>query len=104
LRQILLKEARPGDQVAEPVVNERGMTILPKGARLTAAIISRLQKMNVVDLVVEGRDPGAPPPKTLGEQLSDLEARFRGLEGNATMMAIYRTAREHLTARAGGEG
>jgi len=98
-----MKEAKPGDEVAVPVVNERGMVILPKGAKLTASVIDRLQKMNVVELVVAGVDPNAPPPKTLDEQLAELDARFEGLDRNLTMMAIYRKAREHLDARADEE-
>ena len=99
MRQVYLSEAQPGDVVAEPVVNDRGMVILPKGAELTKAVIGRLQKMNVVELVVEGEDPNAPPPKTLEEQLEELEERFEGLDGNRVMMEIKSIAREHLVAR-----
>ena len=63
MRRLYLSEAAPGDVIAEPVVNERGMVILPKGAELTAPVIGRLQKMNVTDIVVEGDDPNAPPPR-----------------------------------------
>ena len=99
MRRIYLSEAAPGDVVAEPVVNERGMVILPKGAELTAPVISRLQKMNVTDIVVEGDDPNAPPPKSLEELLQDLDDRFEGLDQNPVMMQIKAIARDHLIAR-----
>jgi len=47
VRRLYVSEAQPGDVVAEPVVNDRGIAILPKGAELTAPVIGRLQKMNV---------------------------------------------------------
>ena len=99
MRRIYLSEAKPGDVVAEPVVNDRGMVILPKGAELTAPVIGRLQKMNVTEVAVEGEDPNAPPPKTLEELLEELDERFEGLEGNRTMMDIMSIAREHLVQR-----
>ena len=99
MRRLYLSEANPGDVIAEPVVNERGMVILPKGAELTAPVIGRLQKMNVTEIAIEGDDPNAPPPKTLDELLADLDARFEGVEDVPLMMEIKEIAREHLVAR-----
>ena len=99
MRRLYLSEAAPGDVIAEPVVNERGMVILPKGAELTPPVIGRLQKMNVTDIVVEGDDPNAPPPKTLEELLQDLDDRFQGLDQHSVMMEIKAISREHLVAR-----
>ena len=99
MRRLYLSEAAPGDVIAEPVVNDRGMVILPRGAELTAPVIGRLQKMNVTVIVVEGDDPNAPPPKTLDELLADLDARFEGVEDVPLMMEIKEIAREHLVAR-----
>ncbi|HAA77515.1 TPA: hypothetical protein DCE37_20580 [Candidatus Latescibacteria bacterium] len=99
MRRLYLSETQAGDIVAEPVVNDRGMVILPKGAELTAAVIGRLQKMNVTEVAVEGEDPNAPPPKSLDEQLEELDFRFEGQEGDRLMMEIKSIAREHLVAR-----
>jgi hypothetical protein len=99
VRRLYLSEAQAGDVVAEPVVNERGMVILPKGAELTVPVIGRLQKMNVTEVAVEGEDPNAPPPKTLEELLEELDERFEGLEGIRVMAEIKEIAREHLVAR-----
>ena len=63
MRLIILEEARAGDEVAEPVKNDRGIVILPEGAKLTLSLISRLQKMGVKELLVEGDDPNAPHPR-----------------------------------------
>lgn len=99
MRSVVLTEAEEGDVVAEPVVNDRGMVILPKGANLTSKVIDRLRNMNVTELVVEGEDPDAPPPKMREEQLEELEARFEGHENSPAMIAIREKAREHLQSR-----
>ena len=98
MRRLYLSETQPGDVVAEPVVNNRGMVILPKGAELTAPVIGRLKKMNVSEVAVEGEDPNASPPKTFEEQLTELEDRFEGLEEHRVMNEIQKIAREHLEA------
>ena len=96
MRAILLDEAKPGDEVAEQVQNDRGMTILSKGSKLTLSLIDRLRRMGVKEVSVEGNDPNAPPPKTKDELLDDLEARFEGLEENRLMMDIKQIAKQHL--------
>jgi len=93
---VTLDEAKPGDEAAEPVRNERGMVILPKGARLTVALIDRLRKMGVTEVALEGHDPNAPPPKSRDELLAELDERFEGLEDKPLMAEIKRIAREHL--------
>ena len=96
MRLILLDEAKAGDEVAVPVMNERGMVILPKGAKLSSKLIDRMEKMGVREITVEGDDPNAPPPKTLDELLEELEVRFEELENNKLMMDIKKIAKQHL--------
>ena len=99
MRTLALGEAQAGDVIAEPVVNDRGMVILPKGASLSGKVIDRLRNMNVIEVVVDGDDPNAPPPKTHETLVEELEDRFSRHATNATMMAIQTKAREHLDAR-----
>ena len=101
MRQIALDDAKPGDEVAQPVKNERGMVILPKGAKLSLPMIDKLRRLGVRELVVEGDDPNAPPPKTLNELLKELDVRFEGLEQHKLMMVIKEVAREHLVQHKG---
>lgn len=101
MRQVFLEDAKPGDEVAEPVKNDRGMVILPKGAKLSVPMIAKMRRMGIREVVVEGDDPNAPPPKTLDELLEDLDFQFEGLDNNKLMMAIKTTAREHLLQRKG---
>ena len=99
MRQIFLEDARPGDEVAVPVRTERGMVVLTKGSRLTAPLIDRMRRMGVRELIIEGDDPNAAPPKTLDERLAELDGKFEGREGSRLMMKIKDIAREHLLQR-----
>lgn len=102
MRTVLLSQAKPGDEVASPVMNDRGMVILPKGAKITQPLIDRMMRMGVVEVTLAGDDPNAPPPKTTDELLEELEARFQGQEGKPFMAEIKRIAKEHIQAKAGG--
>jgi hypothetical protein len=55
MRSITAAEARAGDIVAAPVVNDQGRTLLPKGARLSAAVLSRLEGWGVHDCASRAR-------------------------------------------------
>ena len=56
MRTVTAAEARAGDIVADPVVNDQGRTLLPKGTRLSSAVFSRLEGWGVYELCVEGED------------------------------------------------
>ena len=96
---ISIDKVRPGDQLAKPVTNEKGMVILPKGAGLTIFTVDSLRRRDIDEVTIEGHDPSAPPPKTTEEFLADLEIRFAGLEKNPVMMSIKSFARDHILAR-----
>lgn len=56
MREIAVGQAQVGDIVAEPVVNDQGRVLLPKGAKLSPAVLSRLQGWGVNELHIEGDD------------------------------------------------
>ena len=99
MRRVFLEDAKPGDEVAEPVVSSRGVVILTKGSALTLALIDRMRKMGIAEVQMESDDPDAPPPEELDEALKELDARFEGLEENRLMM-IKRISRQHVLDRA----
>ena len=47
MRELAVGQAQVGDIVAEPVVNDEGRVLLPKGAKLSPAVLSRLQGWGV---------------------------------------------------------
>ena len=104
MRKITAAEAQAGDIVAEPVINEQGRTLLPQGARLSAAVLSRLAGWGVAELVVEGEPDAAGlaqegiAPEADAELLAALDHRFAAWEQEPTMMRIKSIARRHLSA------
>ena len=97
MRQISVDEAQVGDVIASPVENDQGRVLLPNGAKLSAAVLSRLKGWGVETLTVEGED-AAEGGETQGEELVEaLEQRFAGLEDDSLMMQITQIARSHLS-------
>ena len=100
MRDIAVGEAEVGDVVAEPVVNNQGRVLLPKGARLSAAVLSRLAGWGVARLSVEGEDPGALTTAVSAAGADEeLDLRFSEWEADDLMMAIKQVARQHLGDR-----
>ncbi len=98
MRDIAVGEAEVGNVVAEPVVNDQGRVLLPRGARLSAAVLSRLAGWGVSRLHVEGEDPEEPQTGQTAEAVDEeLDLRFSGWEDDDLMMAIKDVARQHLS-------
>jgi len=93
MRKISVDEAELGDVLAEPLENDQGRVLLPKGARLSTAVLSRLKGWGVRTVSVEGEDPDTARREKL---LEDLEFRFSELEDDALMMQVKAIARTHL--------
>jgi len=101
MREIAVGQAQVGDIVAEPVVNDQGRVLLPKGAKLSPAVLSRLQGWGVNELRVEGEDDTEDGDGGDGGALIEaLEHRFSEWEGDELMQEIKRVARGHLSGRA----
>ena len=97
MRQISVEEAQAGDIVVEPVQDENGRVLLPAGAKLSPAVLSRLKGLGVVSLSVEGDD--GEGGKSAEDFLDELDHRFAGCEGDVLMMRIKEVARQHLSQR-----
>lgn len=104
MRTILVDSADAGDVVCRPILNDKGMTLLPKGATLTPALINRLRGWGIREIEIEGDDPNRPPPKSIPELLADLDHRFRGQEGNHLMMQLKSMIREQTLGQPAGVG
>ena len=95
MRKITVDEAVVGDIVAAPVANEQGRVLLPVGAKLSAAVLSRLKGWGVNNLAVEGEQADSPTNSKEGI-LAELDQRFADWEGDALMMQIKEIAHGHL--------
>ena len=103
MRDIAVGEAQVGDVVVEAIVNDKGRVLLPPGARLSAAVLSRLQGWGVNRLKVEGEESEADAADEEeaadGSREQALELRFADWEDDELMMAIKQIAHGHLRSR-----
>ncbi len=101
MQEIAVGQAQVGDIVAEPVVNDQGRVLLPKGAKLSPAVLSRLQGWGINQLHVEGDEADGEEGADDDALIQALEHRFSEWEGDELMLEIKRVARTHLSRRPG---
>ena len=103
MRDISAGEAKVGDVVAEPLVNSQGRVLLPKGAKLSAAVLSRLQGWGVHELKIEGAT-AADSSMVMDENVEgtleeELDRRFSDWADDQIMVQIKRIALGHQRRR-----
>lgn len=98
MRRIRVQEAKVGEVLAAPVINRQGRTLLPKGARLSPAVLSRLQGWGVFEVQVEGQGNWTSE-KSSAQLLADLQRRFADWQDQPLMRQIEEIARRHLGRR-----
>lgn len=100
MQRIKLAQAAPGMVTARPIEAPNGQVLCSKGTVLSEAIITRLQRMDIGYVTVEGHpvDDGKAP-KTLDEELADLDRRFQRVMDNKLMAALKVVVHKHLRKR-----
>ena len=98
MRRIRVQEAKVGEVLAAPLIDRQGRTLLPKGAKLSPAVLSRLQGWGVFELDIEGQGARASK-KSTDQLLADLEHRFADWQDQPLMRQIEEIARRHLRRR-----
>jgi hypothetical protein len=89
MQKISLDLAEPGMKLAKAVKNKRGMILCSAGTDLSEDIISRLSKMEVDRITVEGHPVNTgEPEKSLDQQIDELNKRFKHVAGDALMGKI----------------
>ena len=84
-----------GDRIAQAIYNENGRVLLPVGARLSEAVLSRLNGWGVDRVTVQGEED--PSGESTNSLLDALEHRFAGHEEDPLMMRIKDAALGHLS-------
>lgn len=56
MRQVDVRLLEPGDVLAEPIVNQYGMTMLGAGTALTENLIARLKKLGIQTAIVSNKE------------------------------------------------
>lgn len=93
LIRILVDNLKPGMKLAQPVQNESGIVLLPKGAELTFSGIERLNAMGIASVMIEGK---RVPPKPMEEVLEEIDARFKKTENEKHMVMLKKILIEHM--------
>ena len=104
MQKIPLELAAAGMKLAKQVNNKKGIVLCGVGTELTEEIISRLSNMGVERIKVEGHPVNTGERvKSLGEQIDELHARFRFVEGDPLMRKIKNMFLQRLKERVGEE-
>jgi len=100
MKRVVIHELLPGMVLVKPVTNTNGLPIIAVGTILDAAMIERLQRMELTSVYVEGEsvDSGG---KTLMELEVELDHRFRHVAQDPIQQLILRSLRTHLHASHG---
>lgn len=89
--KISIDRAKPGMKLAQDVVNEAGMVVIPAGKELNDSLINKLSRMNIEVIYVEGQKE-LPP---INEVLEALEKRFEKISDTNTLL-IKKALLEHI--------
>ena len=102
MKRVVIQELLPGMVLVKPVTNANGLPIVAVGTTLDAAMIERLQRMELTSVYVEG-DAADSGGKTLMELEAELDHRFRHVAHDPIQQLILRSLRTHLHASHGTE-
>lgn len=71
--KISIDKAKPGMKLAQEIINDTGMIIVPAGIELTHSLIDKLARMNIDFLYVEGKRQLPPKEEVLRSLKKDLK-------------------------------
>lgn len=100
MKRVLIHALLPGMVLVKPVTNANGLPIITVGTTLDAAMIERLQGMELASVYVE-RDAGDSDGKTLMELEAELDHRFRLVIQDPIQQLILKSLRAHFHATRG---
>ncbi|HRC43838.1 MAG TPA: hypothetical protein PLT27_07295 [Nitrospira sp.] len=95
MKRVVIEELTTGMILAKPVTNNAGLVVLPVGAELDEATLSRLQRLGLTSVYVEG-EPGDANGKTLDELEAELDHRFRLVAHDPIQSQLREAIRLHL--------
>ncbi len=100
MKRVVIEELTLGMILAKPVTNSTGLVVLPAGAELDDATLSRLQRLDLTSVYVEG-EAGDASGKTLVELEAELDHRFRQVIDDPIQLQLRETIRLQLRATHG---
>jgi hypothetical protein len=106
MQKIPMVLAVPGMVLAQDIKNEdnpEGPPLCGKGVSLTGALISRLNKMGIQSLAIEGHPVNMGAEKSLEEELKSLDRRFKKVDDDPIMKKLKETYRIRIIKSAGDD-
>lgn len=67
MKQVHIAMLEPGDVLAEPILNQRGIVMLGPGTALTEVHINRLKKLGIKDACIVNKEPQEKRPTAKAE-------------------------------------
>jgi len=102
VQQILTLQAKDGMTLAKDVMTSEGRVLCGKGTLLTAALIERFLKMDIVQVTVDGHPVSVPGEKSLQEELLEIEERFSEVKSVPPLMYLKKRLMKKLVDSQGG--
>lgn len=98
MQKVPLQLAAPDMILAKPVTRADGMVLVGAGTSLTAALLSRLEMMDIEFVVIEGEavDPACAAEAMLKKQ-EHLDHLFRSFKDDKYMQRIKQMLMEYYT-------
>ena len=93
MQRIPVNELKAGMVLAKAVMNDSGMVLLSEGTTLTDSLITRLGRMDLSHVAVEGVSAS---DKSKDQMLAELDQRFRKTGKEKYMDIIKGVLREHI--------
>jgi hypothetical protein len=100
MQKIPIHLAEPGMVLAKPIISDTGMQLCAEETVLTASIIERLKKMQIIQVTLKGNpvDSDVKQPTNL-EAVKELNARFSKIKNDPIMNKLRAAIENALTTQ-----
>ena len=96
MQKILLAQAEEGMVLAREIETQEGRVLCGKGTELSAGLLSRLARMEIVSIIVAGHPVADAGQKSLAEEMADIEERFSRVNKIAPLHYIKKRLLQQL--------
>jgi hypothetical protein len=91
--KIALDRLEAGMKLAKPVENSSGMILLGENTELTVELIDKIRGMGIDSVYIQGMSKPSIP---IDVMLSQLDERFKMVEGEPHMDVLKKLLKEHV--------
>jgi len=99
VRKIELTQAQPGDVLAQPIENNKGIVLCGAGTELTQTLIDRFERMEIISLWVESNE--SINKEQFEKMKAKVEQRFSLVDACPIGQVLKEIVLERLESRVG---